>query len=142
MANPKKGKKAAIQARRAEVAKHVLAGKTYREIKEIVGCYMGTISSDMKAMMKQWSNEQVQNLEDWREIELRRIDIAQFAIWEDVQDGNLKAIATWTRLSERRSKLKGLDAPSKIAGHDGGPIKLEGKLELALERAYGEEGDE
>jgi hypothetical protein len=142
MANPKKTKKAVIQERRAKVAALVLSGMTYREIKQEIGCSMGTISSDMKAMMEQWSNEQVQNLDDWREIELKRLDAALKAIWPQVEAGDLKANAAFVRLSERRSKLKGLDAPSKIAGHDGGPIKLEGRLELALERAYGEEGDD
>lgn len=141
MANPKKTKKAIIQERRAKVAALVLAGKTYREIKEIIGCSMGTISGDMKAMMKIWSEQQVQKLDDWREIELKRLDIALGAIWEAVKSGDLKANAAFIRLSERRSKLKGLDAPNKIAGFDGGPIKMESKLALALDRAYGEEGD-
>ena len=142
MANPKKGKKAVIQARRAQVAAYVLSGKTYREIKVLIGCSMGTISGDMKAMMKKWKEEQVENLDDWREIELKRLDAALNAIWPEVLLGNLKANAAFVRLSERRAKLKGLDAPSKVAGFDGGPIKLEGKLELALERAYGDDGDE
>ena len=142
MANPKKTKKAAIQERRAKVAAFVLSGKTYREIKKLIGCSMGTISSDMKAMMEKWNAEQVQNLDDWREIELKRLDAALNAIWPSVLAGDLKANGAFVRLSERRAKLKGLDAPSKIAGFDGGPIKLEGKLEMALEKAYGDDGDE
>jgi len=46
-----------------------------------------------------------------RALELERLDMAQLAIARQVQQGNFGAIDRWIRLSERRAKLLGLDAP-------------------------------
>lgn len=142
MANPKKTKKAKIEDRRSEVSDLVKRGKTFRQTAEIIGCSIGTVSNDMKAVMKAWRKQSLENVGEYRTLELKRIDEALDAIWDQVLDGDLKASGAFVRLSERRSKLQGTDSPAKIAGHDGGPIKLEGRLEMALKRAYGDEGDE
>lgn len=48
-----------------------------------------------------------------RLLESERLDAAQAAIWHKVMNGNLEAVRVFVRVSERRSKLWGLDAPTK-----------------------------
>lgn len=53
-----------------------------------------------------------------RALELERLDVAIRAIAEKVKGGDLRAIDRWLRISERRAKLLGLDAPTKVAPTD------------------------
>jgi hypothetical protein len=48
-----------------------------------------------------------------RELEINRLDIAQVAIWDRVQNGDLPAIVVLLKIMERRAKYLGLDAPVK-----------------------------
>lgn len=53
--------------------------------------------------------------ESMRDLEASRLNKAQAAIWEQVLAGDLMAVKTFLAISERRSKLLGLDAPAKLA---------------------------
>lgn len=66
--------------------------------------------------------------EELREIENARLDVAQAAIWPKVKKGNMDAIDSFIRLSARRSRMNGLDAPQKV--QVGGNVRLE--MEEAL----------
>jgi hypothetical protein len=113
-------KKAEIEHRRAKVAANLLAGLNYRDIAEALGVSLGTIAADAKAVLKRWQQEQVQSLEARRTVEERRLDRAVNAIWNAVLQGDLAAVDAFRKLSERRSRLIGLDAPvhSKVTLFD------------------------
>ena len=49
-----------------------------------------------------------------REMEVDRLDRMQLALWARVLKGDDKAINTSLRIMERRARLLGLDAPTKI----------------------------
>lgn len=140
MPNKKKSKKAVMESRRAKVASLVKAGLTYREVSKKLGWSVSTIGADMLVNIERWRTEALQSTEDWRLLELQRIDTALSGIWEKVKAGDQKAIHTFIKLGERRAKLQGLDAPAKVAGEIGVAIKLDEKMEEALERAYGNPG--
>ena len=53
-----------------------------------------------------------------REMELKRRDDMLLAMWPQVKSGNQGAIDRSLRIMERRAKLLGLDAPTKIAPTD------------------------
>ena len=55
----------------------------------------------------------VEDVEEIRLVELDRLDIAQRAIMPAVMKGRIPAINTMLKLSERRARLLGLDAPVK-----------------------------
>lgn len=57
----------------------------------------------------------VEEAESMRDLEASRLNKAQSAIWDQVVSGDLMAIKTFLAISERRSKLLGLDAPAKLA---------------------------
>jgi hypothetical protein len=59
-----------------------------------------------KELTQEMSNE-------LRELELQRLDEFLRALWPKIQAGNAKSIETALKVSERRSKLLGLDAPEK-----------------------------
>ena len=52
------------------------------------------------------------------DLELERLDIAQRGVWPQVLKGDVHALAVFLRLSERRSRLLGLDAPTKLSPTD------------------------
>ena len=49
-----------------------------------------------------------------RELEVQRLDAMLYAVWNDVLQGDANAVHTALRISERRSRLLGLDAPHSI----------------------------
>ncbi|GJO51402.1 hypothetical protein NJB1604_39400 [Mycobacterium marinum] len=65
-----------------------------------------------------------------RKIEGRRLDELQAAVWDKARAGDCDAIRTVLRISERRSKLLGLDAPVTLA--------VEGITEAEFARAAAE----
>jgi len=53
-------------------------------------------------------------VDELRSVENARLDRAQAAIWTAVLQGDLKAIDTFLKISARRARLNGLDAPTQI----------------------------
>jgi hypothetical protein len=89
-----------------------LSGATYPEIGAALGVSMQRAQQICARMLKEHSvsSEQV---ETHRATELARLDRMQRAIWPEALKGNLGAVDRSLRLSERRSKLLGLDAPTQ-----------------------------
>ena len=70
-----------------------------------------------------------------RAIELRRLDMMLKAVSPRAMRGDVKAIGAALRISERRAKLLGLDAPvrKECTGADGDPIAMMTDEELHRE---------
>ena len=49
-----------------------------------------------------------------RELEVQRLDAMLGAVWDNVLQGDAGAVSTALKISERRSRLLGLDAPHTI----------------------------
>lgn len=111
---PKKTKSAVIEKRRRAVAANLLAGLNYRDIAEGLNVSVGTVSGDVKALMTQWREDQAKDVGDHVAIDLRRMDMAINAIWDDVKAGKLQAIDRLLKILERRSKMLGYDKPDKV----------------------------
>lgn len=89
-----------------------LAGLTFHDIGERLG-----VSDDTARLAVK---RHLDRAEAWSAAELRkvgnaRLDRAQAAIWSKVLHGDLAAVQAFLRLSERRARLNGLDAPTAIA---------------------------
>lgn len=75
-----------------------------------------------------------------RRLQAERLDVALNALWAKVVTGNTDAIYAMLRIEERRAKLLGLDAPTKIAPTD--PTgedewgAAEAQLETKMRRLY------
>lgn len=109
-----KSKKALIEQRRRIVAANLLAGLNYRDIATGLNVSLGTIARDVKILFERWRKEQVQTIDEQKDIDLRRIDVAINAIWDEVKNGHLGAIDRMDKLLQRRSRMLGYDAPETI----------------------------
>lgn len=89
-----------------------LAGMTYEQIGDRLDISPQGAHGLVMRTLEETRNYAV---DDLREIENARLDRAQSAIWSDVINGDIEAIRVFLRISERRAKMNGLDAPSKIA---------------------------
>lgn len=111
---------AEMQARVLDLAR---AGHSFREIAAEVG-YKSPASAHyaLKQALKAALRPAA---EEYLELELQRLDAMHQPLWTQAQRGNLKAQQQVLALMERRAAYLGLDAPKKLAGHDGGPLQLE-----------------
>lgn len=99
------------QARRTEAVSMALAGLTYEQIGNRLGISQTAAIELVRRTLEETRNHDVDAL---RQVENARLDRAQAAIWSNVLEGDLKAIGTYLRIAERRAKLNGLDAPTKV----------------------------
>ncbi|MGO8683980.1 MAG: hypothetical protein ACLQUT_05305 [Thermoleophilia bacterium] len=135
-------------------------GASYRQIARDVGVVAATVQRDIVRELDRLARANEGKTAEWRELELQRLDALEM-VASDVlaarhitvnngrviidprtgesmidDDVTLRAIATLLRISERRARLLGLDAPARqeISGSDGGPIDLVVDAQNARER--------
>lgn len=121
---PHPGEAERIATRRAKVMELRKQGLSFRAIAAQVRSDCGTVCRDVAAEMAELKTLTHQAAEDARAIELARLD----RLWHmlerhGLKHGDHRAVIAAVRISDRRAKLLGLDAPTKLAGHDGGPIQ-------------------
>jgi hypothetical protein len=86
-------------------------GGSFRFIAEQQGISLGLAHKYIADALSEINGLMAQDAEQLRELELQRLDTATLAIAKLVRQGHLGAVDRWLRISERRSKLLGLDAP-------------------------------
>ena len=87
-------------------------GHTYESISEQLG--YSTPSASYKAVMRRLKDMDRPAVSMLRELEVQRLDAMLYAVWNDVLQGDANAVHTALRISERRSRLLGLDAPHTV----------------------------
>ncbi len=97
--------------RRAEAVSLRLAGLTLDQIAERLKIAPDSVKDLIERSMRSAAKP---TADQDRALEAARLDRAQAAIWSQVLAGDLKAVDTWLKLSTRRSKMLGLDAPLDI----------------------------
>ena len=108
--DPQHGK-AYRHARRAEAVTLAMAGLTYEKIGEELGISTSAAWHLVNRTIAETRNYAVDHL---RLLENARLDRALTAIWNKVLEGDPAAVSSFLRISERRAKLNGLDAPTKV----------------------------
>jgi hypothetical protein len=89
------------------------AGTSYDDIARVLGYKSASGAYNaIKSALKKTLQEPAGDL---RILELNRLDEALKAIWPDVKKGSLFAIDRFLKISERRSRLLGLDAKTEIS---------------------------
>lgn len=91
-------------------------GRTLAEIAKALG--YSSPSAASKAIESAMTRVVTPGVEALRSLENERYDTALAGLWDDVKDGNPESVNAFIRLSARRCKLLGLDAPMKIAQTD------------------------
>lgn len=137
-----KDRDVAAQARRTKAVSMALAGLSHEQIGRELGISPTGARELVARTLEDTRNYQVDQL---RDVENARLDRAQAAIWSEVLKGDVKAVNTFLRISERRARMNGLDAPSKI--QMSGSVKLEmhqalAELEDILDAEVLEDGPE
>jgi len=108
---PTSKEKLGAKERRQKVLDMRLLGASLRRIAEKIGVSHETVRGDLQKALEELSETERAKAEHLRGLELQRLDVAVNAIGSKVLDGDLGAIDRWLKISERRARLLGLDAP-------------------------------
>lgn len=99
------------ESRRIEALSLKLAGLTYDQIADRLDCSRTAAREMVNRNLERADQREVENM---RAVENARLDRAQAAIWSKVLDGDYKAIDSFLRISARRARVNGMDAPTKV----------------------------
>lgn len=86
---------------------------------------LATINRDIKALRREWAKKRDESTDEWLATELATLAELQKEAWM------AKQFDTVLRISDRRAKLLGLDAPTRVTME--GVIKLPSDVMAALE---------
>lgn len=121
---PHPGEAERIAQRRLEVLKLRLQGLYIPAIARALKVDKSTVSRDLQAEYAENRAQRTALAEDAREVELLRLDRWQAQLEASgLTVGDPRAVHAAVRISERRARLLGLDAPTKLAGPTGGAIE-------------------
>jgi hypothetical protein len=87
------------------------AGAPYRQIARELGVDVHTAHADVGAELAALRETAVAEATELRALELERLDGMTSGLWPHIQEGSAAAVSAGVRVSERRSRLLGLDAP-------------------------------
>ena len=90
-----------------------VAGWAVWQIAEHVGISITNVHNHIFDQLSSWRDMTQEMSNELRELEVQRLDEFLRALWPKIQTGNPRAIETALKVSERRAKLLGLDAPEK-----------------------------
>lgn len=88
------------------------AGVTWEQIAREVG--FKNASGAYKMYQRAAERMVRPDLEEYRDMQLDRLERMHKAVWLRAKDGDLRAIEMALRIGDREAKLLGLDAPTKI----------------------------
>lgn len=123
---PHPGEEERIAERRVKALNLRKAGASYRAIARELQVDLATAWSDVQAELLALRTLATQAAEDVKALELQRLDALTAGLFAKATQhgGDARAVAALVRVSDRRAKLLGLDAPVKLAGPTGGPIEV------------------
>lgn len=121
-ANKTNARKAESLAQQKKALELRRMGFGYTEIGEKIGLSKSQAHRLVTAAMAETRAEIENEAADLKAEELSRLDGMLAAVWPDARRGVLGAVDRVLKISERRAKLLGLDAPVKLAGPTGGAI--------------------
>lgn len=98
-------------ARNTQAVTLRLSGLTYEQIGQRMDISTNSAHRMVTRTLQETQDVSVDNL---RSVENARLDRAQAAIWKDVLEGDIQAIQAFLKISDRRAKMNGLDAPQKV----------------------------
>ena len=88
-----------------------LSGKTFKEIaKELK---YADASGAYQAYQRAREVVSLENLGEWRLLELERLNVVQSALWDKAMEGHIPTINALLRVFDLRAKLIGLYSPEK-----------------------------
>lgn len=96
--------------RKARAVELALGGASYDEIAQEVG--YANRGTAWRTVQRALHDREVAAVDEYRELELARLDALQGTCWERALDGDIDAVAAVVRIIEQRSRLLGLTGTS------------------------------
>lgn len=93
-------------------------GLSFQRIGDALGISRQSAHKHVQRALAELARETEQAVRELRALESERLDRALAVIWPQVEAGHLGAIDRMLRIGERRARLLGLDAPTRIAPTD------------------------
>lgn len=109
-------------ARRAKVAALYLEGKPQTVIAEAVGASVGTVSLDLKKVMKGWVESSLMDFNERKAQELAKIDRIEAVAWEGWQRSIETQEVYHSRRKSVRQQVRNED--NKVTGHRMVPVEV------------------
>lgn len=109
-----KGQEEGAAVRRAEALELRIAAASYRQIGKQLGVSEKTAYYDVQRELARLQTMRTKRAEDLRGLELARLDRMALALNRKIAGGEERAITAMLRLMERRARLLGLDAATKV----------------------------
>ena len=128
-----RGQVEAIVERRVRAFELRRSGATYREIARQLGADLHTIHSDIQAELLAIRVQTIEEAMDLRAMELERLDAMTSGLWPGIQEGSAANVSAGVRISERRAKLLGLDAPTASKTEVTGSLSVGNETRLNAE---------
>ena len=102
-------------------------GYTLKRIGQVLGVSTQTAANYVNYCLRELVELTAAATEEYRQLELERLDALQAVIWDQAVSGNLWAIDRCLAIMERRAKLLGLDKPLQhiLAGEKKNPLKMQ-----------------
>lgn len=104
--------------REREAVQLRIAGASYDEIARHLGIRRGSAHRIVQRVLARLSAQTGELAEEVRRLELERLDALWRALYERAVNGDLPAVDRALHIMERRARLLGLDAPTKVAPTD------------------------
>lgn len=114
MARGRPREQANILERQLQAVELRKSGLSYREIGKRLDCSHEQARRDIESELKRLASERADKTEELRQLELERLDMLLKGLWPMAAVGNTGAVMSWLKVSERRAKLLGLDAPTHL----------------------------
>jgi hypothetical protein len=86
---------------------------TYQEIADRLGCSRGNAYKLVTKGLAELTEQVKSSADELRELENIRLDTLWTKAYDKAHGGDLSAINTCLKISERRAKLNGLDSPTR-----------------------------
>jgi hypothetical protein len=108
------GKRIEAAKRRTEAMELRIAGATYTQIAERLGCTKQRAHAIVTEEMEKLTRARTAAAEALVALESERLDRVQLGVWSRAVKGDLDAVNALLRLMNRRAKLLGLDTPTAM----------------------------
>lgn len=122
----------AIVLRQEKACELRLEGLSLEAIGKRLGVSIGTVHSDIEAVLERSRDAATDAIEKQKRLSLRRLDRAVQAIWAKVKRGDTDAIRELRGIEQRRAKIEGFDAADKheISGPGGRSIPIDARVAM------------
>ena len=120
--------------RRSQALQLRLQGLSLRQIGTALGVSASQVGRDLEAVISEKQTKALSEIELSLELELQRLDYYLERLSSAIDEGDCKAISVAVKISERRAKLLGLDAPIRLQVESEVTAELEQFLTLLSQK--------